>query len=145
MTISREQRCSHCATRNRIPLARLNDNPTCGKCAQHVFPDSPVATTDRSFRGEVEQSAIPVLVDFWAPWCGPCKAMEPSLDALARSGSGRFKVAKVNVEENQALASRFQIRSIPALKLWRDGELLGELTGAVPAQAIEQFLKQHGV
>lgn len=71
--------------------------------------------------------------------------MEPTLEALARSGSGRVKVVKVNVEENHALANRFQIRSIPALKLWRDGGLLGELSGAVPAQTIEQFLRQHGV
>ena len=145
MTTTREQRCAHCGTRNRIPAARINDNPTCGKCGDTVFPDAPVVTTDASFGREVNDAAIPVLVDFWAPWCGPCRTMEPALNALAKAGVGRLKVAKVNVEENHGLASRYQIRSIPALKLWRDGELVGELNGAVPAQQLEQFLKQHGI
>ena len=138
-----EFRCSHCQARNRIPDERILEDPKCGRCKQPLFPRAPVKVTDASFSGEVEASPLPVLVDFWAPWCGPCRAMETSLEALAREQAGKLKVVKVNVDENSELASRYAIRSIPALKLFRGANVLGELNGAVPRGALDSFLRQH--
>ncbi len=137
-------RCPSCGTRNRVPRARAGSGARCGRCKAPLFPDRPVMVDDASFGDVVETSALPVLVDFWAPWCGPCRSMEPALDAVARERAGRVTVAKVNVDENQALARRFGIRSIPALKLFRGPQVVAELAGAVPAGTLARFLDEHG-
>jgi len=140
-----EQRCPGCGTRNRIPRARTAHFPRCGRCKAALFPSAPLSATDATFTDVVERSAIPVLVDFWAPWCGPCRAMEPVLEATARERAGRLTVVKVNVDENPALARRFAVRSIPCMKLLRGAQVVGELAGAVPAGSLAGFLEQHGV
>ncbi|MFH1808546.1 MAG: thioredoxin TrxC [Pseudomonadota bacterium] len=138
-----EYRCGACHSLNRIPAARLGDTPRCGRCKQPLFPDHPVVATDRSFADEVEATPIPVLVDFWAPWCGPCRTIAPSLEAIAREQAGRVKVVKVNVDENPGLQARFGVRSIPALKLFRGSRVVEEIVGAMPKNQILAQIAPH--
>lgn len=101
--------------------------------------------TDSSFQAEVIESETPVMVDFWAPWCGPCRAVAPVLEGLARRGAGRLKVVKLNVDENQRLAARFGVRSIPTMVVLRDGREVARMTGALPAEEIGRRLASAGV
>jgi thioredoxin len=135
--------CAHCGAINRFPYARRMDDPTCGKCKQKVFPRQPVVATDGSWRDVVEQSPIPVLVDFWAPWCGPCKAVAPALEAIARERGGKLKVVKLNVDENPRVAGANGIRSIPALKLFRGPLEVDQQVGALPKEAIDLWLERY--
>jgi thioredoxin 2 len=140
--------CPKCGAKNRVPAARAADQPRCGRCHTALSAREvghPVTVTDRTFNAEVEQAALPVLVDFWAPWCGPCRAVAPMLEQLAGERGGRLKIAKVNVDENPALSARFSVRSIPTLALFRGGALIDEIRGAVPKATLEARLAQHGV
>jgi thioredoxin 2 len=134
--------CAHCGALNRFPYARRNDDPTCGKCKQKVFPRAPVVGTDATWRAVVEESPIPVLVDFWAPWCGPCRTVAPVLEQIARERGGRLKIVKVNVDENPRIASLHGIRSIPALKLFRGPLELDQQVGALPKDALDLWLER---
>ncbi|MFO7754016.1 MAG: thioredoxin TrxC [Desulfobacteraceae bacterium] len=138
-------RCMHCSTKNRVALSRMDKGPKCGKCGSSLPDtrlDAPVDITDASFESEVMQSPVPVLVDCWAPWCGPCKTMGPVLDTLASEYRGKVKVAKLNVDENQGTASRFSIMSIPTLLFVKDGQVLDTATGALPKQEISGRMDQ---
>jgi thioredoxin len=137
-----EYPCAHCGAINRFPYAKRNDDPTCGKCKQKVFPRRAVVATDATWKREVEDSPIPVLVDFWAPWCGPCRAVSPVLEQLAGERGGKLKVVKVNVDENPRTAAQHGIRSIPAMLLFRGPLLLDQQVGAVPKPAIEGWLER---
>jgi thioredoxin 2 len=139
--------CPSCGAKNRVPVERTGDGPRCGRChaALPVDLGRPGTVSDGSFAAEVERSALPVLVDFWAPWCGPCRVVAPVLEQLASERAGRLKIAKVNVDENPALSARFSIQSIPTLALFKDGRLLDEIRGAVPKAALTARLAQHGV
>lgn len=135
-------RCRRCGAKNRIPRARLHEGPRCGKCRHPLSADTPVNVTDQTFQAEVLSHAGPVLVDCWAPWCGPCRQVAPVLDELAREYAGRLKVAKLNVDENPHTASRYAIRSIPTLLVFEGGRLRSTLVGALPKETLISRLGQ---
>jgi thioredoxin 2 len=138
-------RCGHCGTKNRVPKARLNQGPVCGKCKKPLTLgeglDKPVDITDNTFDSEVLSAAGPVLVDCWAPWCGPCRMVAPVLEQLAREYAGQVKITKLNVDENPRIASRYSIRSIPTMLLFNRGEMVNSMVGALPKQEIERHLR----
>jgi thioredoxin 2 len=130
--------CPHCATKNRVgPIPR--GTPRCASCKQPL--PWVVAADESSFDAQTAAS-VPVLVDFWAPWCGPCRIVDPVLAQLAGARAGELKVVKVNVDENPALAGRFQAMSIPLLAILRDGREVDRVLGAVPKGQIEQRLQR---
>jgi thioredoxin 2 len=139
------QTCVHCGTKNRILRARAGDGPLCGHCKQPVFGGKTLAVSDASFGDDVERSPIPVLVDFWAPWCGPCRAIAPMLDQVAAERAGTLKVAKLNVDENPQMSARFGVQAIPTMIVFRDGQVVDQIRGAVPRPALEARLQRLGV
>jgi len=138
-------RCDRCGTKNRVPRSRMDQGPVCGRCKSPLAIgkgfDRPVDITDQTFESEVVSAAIPVLVDCWAPWCGPCRMVGPVLEQLAREYAGRIKIAKLNVDENPRIASRYAIRSIPTLFVFNRGEMVDTMVGALPKAEIERRLQ----
>jgi thioredoxin 2 len=135
--------CRDCGAKNRTARERLRQAPTCGRCHAALLPRTPIAITDATWQVEVDSSPLPVLVDFWAPWCGPCRAMGPILDQLAAETTGRLKVAKLNVDENPEAAARFGVQAIPTLVLLDGGKAREELRGAMSKAALHSRLAPH--
>jgi thioredoxin 2 len=137
-------RCAGCGAKNRIPKERLGEGPICGKCRKPLNVESstaiPVDVTDQTFSREVLSFSGPVLVDCWAPWCGPCRMVAPVLEQLASEYAGRVKIAKLNVDENPATASQYGIQSIPTMLLFKNGKQVNSLVGALPKAEIERHL-----
>ncbi len=136
--------CAHCGTTNRVPQEKLRAGlaPICGRCKKALgAADKPVRITDANFAEEVERSALPVLVDMWAPWCGPCQALTPIVESLAKELSGKMRVGKLNVDENPVTASRFRIQSIPALLVFKNGREIDRIVGAQPKAEILRRLQ----
>jgi len=131
--------CAHCGTTNRIPGARLGDDPVCGRCGQALLDGTPVELSDANFDQVVSRSDLPVVVDFWAPWCGPCRQMAPQFAQAAGSLKGRALLVKVNSDDNPRTASRFGVRSIPTLVRLDHGREVSRVAGARPAGQIVQF------
>lgn len=131
--------CTGCNKRNRVPSAATG-KPTCGACRAPL--PWIVDATDASFDSTVA-TAVPVLVDLWAPWCGPCRMVTPILEELARQRAGELKVVKVNVDDSPGIAGRYQVQGIPTLLLFNDGELAARQTGALPAHALSEWLDAH--
>jgi len=130
-------KCPHCGKTNRIPAAAAG-HPRCGNCGQ----DLPwiVAAGDADFPVVAEQSSVPVLVDFWAAWCGPCRMLAPTLEELARESNGQFVIAKLNTDENPRTAARYKISGIPAMLMFKDGQKVDELVGLYLKDAIAAAL-----
>lgn len=136
--------CGNCGQRNRIPYERLGDVGICGKCGEALPPPSLPMEMDSAARFEriLASSTIPVVVDYWAPWCGPCRMVAPELEKVAASGSGRFLVVKVNTEALPAVGARYNVHSLPTLAVFTAGKEAGRSAGARPAPAIEQFIHE---
>jgi thioredoxin 2 len=132
--------CAHCGRLNRVDLSRLADGPKCGACGRAISLDAPMRLTDGSFDRVVADSPVPVLVDFYADWCGPCKMMAPVLEQAAREHAGRVLVAKVDTEANRELARRFRIASIPTLIAFRGGAEVARELGALPRTRLNALI-----
>lgn len=138
-------RCPACGATNRIKSDKISQGsePVCGRCKTPLtLSAKPVTVTDTTFAAEVERSPLPVLLDMWAPWCGPCRMIAPMLEELAGEMAGRIRVAKLNIDENPGTAERFSVRSIPTLLVLDGGREIDRIVGAVPKQEIARRLEQ---
>ena len=133
--------CPHCQAKNRVPVARLAEGPNCGRCHRALLGAEPVELTDANFDQVMQNMPVPVLVDFWAPWCGPCKQMSPQFDQAAKTLKGKALLVKVNSDNNPGLAQRYQIRSIPTLVKLKEGKEVTRRSGALPADQIVAFAR----
>lgn len=132
--------CQFCATLNRVAVDRLADGPKCGSCGRPILLDRPLHVSDQTFQQVIRDTEIPVLVDFYADWCGPCKMMAPVLDDVARDRMGQLLVLKLDTDRNPVTQQVFGVRSIPTMVLFRGGREAARQTGAVPRAQLDAFL-----
>ncbi len=135
--------CASCSTANRVPAQRLGDDPKCGNCGAPLLDGKPVALDEARFDSFIGRNELPVLVDFWADWCGPCHAMAPAFERAAGELKTRVRFAKLNTEDAQQVAARFGIRSIPTLILFRGGSEVARVSGAMDARSIASWVLRH--
>ena len=135
--------CASCGSINNVPVARLGDNPVCGKCRKPIMSGQPLALNEAEFTRFIAKSDQPLLVDFWAPWCGPCKMMAPIFAQAAGQLEPQFRLIKVNTETEQNLAGRMRIQSIPTLAIFRNGEELIRQPGAMGLSDLINWARSH--
>ena len=133
--------CPHCGAVNRIPRNRPGKEARCGKCKKPLFTGHPIPLDEASFDRHITKNDIPVVVDFWAPWCGPCKMMAPFYEQAAAELEPEFRLAKVNTDEAQRLAAKYGIRSIPTLAVFRHGRELARQAGAMPFEQLVGWVR----
>lgn len=135
--------CPHCNSTNRVPADKLSAGGKCGRCKQALFTGTPLDLNSNTFSTHISKNDIPVLVDFWAPWCGPCKMMAPVFQQAAAQLEPRIRVTKLNTEEQQHLAAQYQIRSIPTLAIFKHGKELTRASGAMDMASLQQWLAPY--
>ncbi|MBD3182634.1 thioredoxin [Candidatus Poribacteria bacterium] len=139
-----EVKCPSCKAINRVSRIKVDSGlkPKCGKCKELLpMAKEALVVTDATFEQEVEKSSLPVLLDCWAPWCGPCRMLAPTIEELAEEMDGTIKVAKLNVDDNPKTASKFGIMSIPTLLVFKGGEIVDRMVGVQPKASIKEHLK----
>lgn len=135
--------CPHCSVTNRVERERLADRPKCGKCKQALFPSSPVELTAGNFAQNISNNEIPIIIDFWAPWCGPCKMMAPAFAQAAAQMEPGVRFAKLNTDEEQGIARQFNIMSIPTLAIFKGGREIARQAGALDAGRLVSWIKSY--
>lgn len=135
--------CPHCDAVNRLPAQRLGERPTCGQCRLALFTGQPLELTASNFDRHIGRGDLPVVVDFWAPWCGPCRSMAPAFARAAGELEPEVRLAKVDTESQQQLAARFNNRSIPTLTMFRSGREIARQSGAVDAATLRRWIRAH--
>lgn len=143
MTDSIHLVCPHCDAINRLLQSRLTDNPVCGQCKKALFNGEPLELDARRFDRHLSRNGLPVVVDFWAPWCGPCRMMAPNFHQAAIDLEPRVRMLKVNTEIEQTLAARFAIRSIPTLAVFRNGREVARQSGALDLGTLKRWIGSH--
>ena len=135
--------CSHCGGINRVPSERLGENPVCGKCHKAVLDGSPTSLGSSNFERFISKNDLPVLVDFWADWCGPCKMMAPVFTQVASQMAAKIRFAKVDTEQARDVSARYNIRSIPTMILFKNGKEIDRLSGALDQSGLSNWVNNH--
>ncbi len=135
--------CGECNTVNQFPITRLDDTPLCATCKKPIFQGKPISVDADGLKRHLKHSGVPVLVDFWAPWCGPCVSFAPTFEAFAKSAGNQLRLLKVDTQANQQVGIEFNIRSIPTLALFVKGKEINRLSGALPLPQLQQWVVEQ--